>query len=400
MTMNSMDHGGVYFHRPGTLSPRGILDVGLKCVHSCRFCYYSFWDKSDDQFRALRQAKFRTGTDCREILSGLAAQGLEFYDITGGEPALHPELVDIVRHGSALGLKGRLITLGQFLSGPDGLLDRLLEAGLTDFLFSVHSVEEESFRQFTGGSWERLKLVMDTLDAKGFSYGANTVIFDGNVERLEAIARESVRHRVYVHNFIVFNAYHEWNSTHRVAGVQARFSDIAQRLGKAVAILEDAGLAVNIRYVPLCAFPGLERNVVGVLGLPYDPFEWRNRACNYERDPAYCSELLPIPDSGVREQFAFAPLAETSPGGVDLIGMRGDHFKLFPSVCRDCAALPACDGVDPKYLERNGTGELRPFGQASLTGPLLSARLGYGPAHRVKASQYADPGLPAPCEKA
>jgi pyrroloquinoline quinone biosynthesis protein E len=383
---------GIYLHKPGTLSPRGILDVGLKCVHSCRFCYYSFWDKSPDQFRALRQARFRTGADCREILSGLAAQGLSFYDVTGGEPTLHPEIVDIVRFGTGLGLKSRLITLGQFLQGPDGLLERLLDAGLTDFLFSMHSVEERSFKEFTGGSWERLGRVMQALDKRGFAYGANTVIFDGNYERLEDIAREAAARGVYVHNFIIFNAYHEWNSVHRVAGVQARFTDVAPRLERAVAILEGAGIAVNIRYVPLCVFPGLARHVVGVLGLPYDPFEWRNRACNYDREPSFCSEILPIPESGVRERFAFAPLGERLACGTELMGMRGERFTVFPAKCASCAARPACDGVDPKYLERNGDGELAPFARADLDGPLLRERLEYAAAHRVKAS--AGVGVP------
>ena len=385
-----MQCSDIYMHPPGAKSPRGVLDVGLKCVHSCRFCYYSFRDKSEDQFKALRQATLRSGPDCRAILDGLAAQGLGFYDITGGEPTLHPELPEIIRHGTGLGLRSRLITLGQLLTGPDALLDKLLDAGLTDALFSMHAVEEGAFKRFTGGSWQRLRQVMDRLDARGFAYGANTVIFEGNLDMLEDIARESTRRGVYVHNFIIFNAYHEWNSARRVAGVQARFQDIAPHLAEAVAILEAAGVAVNIRYVPLCVFPGLERHVVGLLGLPYDPFEWRNRACNDDKEPSYCSEILPIPASGVREQFAFAPLVGERLGNMELTGMRGDHFKLFPTVCRQCTALPACDGMDPKYLELNGETELRPFSQADLAGPLLRARLEYQAAHRVKAAQYAD----------
>ncbi len=387
--MTTVKRSDIYVHPPGSKSLRGVLDVGLKCVHSCRFCYYSFHDKSDDQFKALRQATLRSGPDCRAILTGLAAQGLGFYDITGGEPTLHPELVEIIRHGTGLGLKSRLITLGQLLMGPDTLLDRLLDVGLTDALFSMHAVDEDNFKRFTGGSWERLRRVLERLDVQGFTYGANTVIFEGNVDMLEDIARESTRHGVYVHNFIIFNAYHEWNSARRVAGVQARFQNIAPRLERAVNILKDAGIAVNIRYVPLCVFPGLERHVVGLLGLPYDPFEWRNRACNDDKDASYCSEILPIPDTGVREQFAFVPLAEESLGGLELSGMRGDHFKLFPEVCRECAARPACDGMDPKYLELHGDGELSPFARADLAGPLLRARLEYEAAYRVKAAPDA-----------
>lgn len=387
--MNGEIRNGVYFHRPGAFSPRGVLDVGIKCAHSCRFCYYSFWDKSDDQFRALRTASFRSEADCRAILDGLAAQGLGFVDITGGEPCMHPGMVDIVGHAASLGLKSRIITLGQLLTGKDHLLERLLEAGLTDALFSMHEVREDSFRQFTGGSWERLKAALDALDRRGFPYGANTVIFEGNRDRLEEIARESARRGVYVHNFIIFNAYHEWNTVNRVAGVQARFSDVAPVLGRAAAVLGAAGIALNIRYVPLCVFPELERHVVGVLGLPYDPFEWRNRACNPDKSPEFCSSIIDFPETGVREQFAFSSTPGRTAAGVEYIGMRGDGFKLFPSVCAGCAALPACDGMDPKYLDLHGAGELRPFAGADLAGPLLRQRLDYAAAYRVKAAQEA-----------
>jgi pyrroloquinoline quinone biosynthesis protein E len=157
-----------------------------------------------------------------------------------------------------------------------------------------------------------------------------------------------------------------------------------------VEILDRAGVAVNIRYVPLCVFPGLARHVVGLLGLPYDPFEWRNRACNPEREPAYCAEILPIPDTGVRERFAFAPLGERLANGTGLMGMRGERFTVFPAKCASCAARPACDGVDPKYLERNGDGEFTPFASMELSGPLVRARLEYARAFVVKNAQDVD----------
>lgn len=378
----------VYLHEPGTLSPRGILDVGIKCPHSCRFCYYSFHDGSDDQFGALRRAAFRSGGDCKAIMDGLADQGLAFADITGGEPCAHPDMAGIVAHATSRGLRTRVITLGQLLTGRDRLLDRLLEAGLTDALFSMHAQNEDDFKRFTGGSWKRLLGVMENLDARAFPYGANTVIFEGNRERLEDLARESARHAVYVHNFIIFNAYHEWNTANRVAGVQARFSDVAPVIERAVGVLDRAGIAVNLRYVPLCVFPGLARHVVGVLGLPYDPFEWRNRACNPEKSPEFCSSVIPIPASGVREQFALRPGEGRTGAGVEYVAMRGDKFKLFPPACAKCAAMEACDGMDPKYLELHGAGELRPFARARLEGPLLAERLEYAPAHRVKAGQF------------
>lgn len=371
-------------HPAGSLSPRGVLDVGIRCPHSCRFCYYSFHAGSPDQFAPLRSAGLRPGADCKAIMDGLAAQGLRFADITGGEPCLHPDMADIVAHAASRGVASRIITLGQLLTGRDRLLERLLDAGLADALLSVHAVREEPFRRFTGACWKKLSGVMRALDAKGFAYGLNTVIFEGNRDSLEEIARESASHAAYVHNFIIFNAFHEWNTASRVAGVQARFQDVAKGLGRAVATLDRAGIAVNVRYVPLCVFPGLARHVVGVIGLPYDPFEWRNRACNTDKAPGFCAEAIPIPATGVRESFALVPGEGRTEAGVEYAAMRGDGFKLFPPVCAGCAAMEACDGVDPKYLERFGAGELRPFASARLEGTLLRERLEYAPAFRVK----------------
>ena len=65
-----------------------------------------------------------------------------------------------------MGLSSRIITLGQFLttrkknSTRPLLIEELIEAGLTNFLFSVHAVEEERFARITGESFARQKAAM------------------------------------------------------------------------------------------------------------------------------------------------------------------------------------------------------------------------------------------------
>lgn len=387
-----MDFPGVIRHPAGTVSRGAVLDVGLRCPHSCAFCYYSFLDGSSGQFAGLRKAGLRSTEDCLEIVRQVAGHGLNHLDITGGEPCIHPGLVAIVAEAARLGLAVRVITLGQFLPRPkDGpsLLDRLLEAGLTDVLFSLHAAEPEAFKATCGGSLETVFASMNTLDARGFQYGCNTVIMERNRRQLPAIARLAASRGVYVVNFIAFNAYHAWRGQEQAEALQASFSKIRPYLEEAVAVLTEAGIAVNIRYVPLCAFPSLARHVVGVLGVGYDPYEWRNRCMNHDQPPAYCAEPLPIPDSGVRPNYAFAPLAETLPSGVALCGMRGDRFKLFPDVCRNCPAREACDGVDPGYLARHGADEFAPLDEPTQ-GPLLASRLAYDPPFLLKVASEGD----------
>lgn len=391
--MNAMDVPGVSFHEPGALSLGSVLDVGLRCPHSCAFCYYSFLDGGPEQFSGVRKATMRETADCLAIVRAIARGGLRHLDITGGEPTIHAGIVDIVGEAASLGLAVRCITLGQFLmrrhGGQGTLLDALLRRGLTDLLFSLHAAEPAAFRETCGGSLETVLSAMDVLDERGFQYACNTVIMERNRRELPKIARLAASRGVYAINFIAFNAYHAWRGQEQAEALEASYGAIRPFLEEAVAILVEAGVAVNIRYVPLCAFPSLVRHVVGALGVAYDPYEWRNRCMNHDRPPEYCAEPLPIPASGIREIYDFSPLDETLPDGTRLCGMRGARFKLFPEQCRECPARGACDGVDPVYLARHGAGEFAPLAQRTM-GPLLAARRAYAPPFLVKMRADAD----------
>lgn len=385
----------LYQHEPGHPAQSGVLDLGLRCVHSCRFCYYSFFGGAAGQFEPLRKAAFRSTADSLEIVRLFAQQGFKRFDVTGGEPTLHEGLTEMVRRASLLGLSPRVITLGQFLgkavkgSGTD-LLSGLLDAGVADFLFSLHAPDKALFKDFTGASFERLLAAMTRLDRQGVQYGANTVVFTGSTPRLEEIARVGADHGVFQHNFILFNAYHAWSGSARAAGVQESYRAIEPRLVRAVEHLVAQDIAVNVRYAPLCAFPQLRRHVVGFLGQQFDPYEWRNRACNPEREPQFCAQALELPPQGVRPVHAFAQADETLPNGVKITGKRGQDLTVFAGPCRECAALGACDGLNRGYLELYGDAELQPFAAAQLHGPLLQERLEYKAAFAVKLGLHAD----------
>jgi pyruvate-formate lyase-activating enzyme len=392
-----------HFHPPGELSRSGVLDVGLKCAHSCRFCYYSYMSEGGEngnggQFDALRRASFRSTADCLRILDLLAQFGFVNIDITGGEPTMHEGLPDMVRRACRHGMSVRIVTLGQFLMperrSGEPLLDTLLDAGVTDFLFSLHASSEEEFRQTTRGSLKKLISAMDALDNLRFQYSVNTVIHSGNVGDLPRIAELSAARGVYHHNFIVFNAYHGWNTPSSISGLQASHGDIAQPLKRAVGILDSAGVAVSIRYLPLCVVPDLARHIVGVVGVHHDPHEWMNRAGNPDRAPEYCAEPLPVPEDGPREIYALSRrprrLDFGPEGVVDAVALRGDAFKVFPELCRRCSAMTYCDGLDPKYLLLHGLSGLTPQVETRGRGPLLLERRTYLPAFVLKRTQDAD----------
>ncbi len=387
---------GYWLHEPGKLSRGAVLDVGLKCMHSCKFCYYSYLDKSADQFGGMRKADFRTVDQCKQILQSLKAQGFKNFDYTGGEPALHPDIIELTRFAhNDLGLVGRMITLGQYLMRKmpncqsPRLIDDLLGAGIVNFLFSLHAVEEELFHRISGESFEKLRSAMEYLDSKNFQYTTNTTVFEWNYRHLPDIAREVVKHNIYFHNFIIMNAYHEWNKDGRAYGVRAKYADIHPYLQEAVNILESAKVGVNIRYAPLCAVKGMERNLVGVVGVRYDPYEWMNVGGHTGGPPELCASQIPIQQGGVEAYVAYRPETAKLPNGLQLSGVRGNFFKCFPENCKSCASRDACDGIDHQYLGAMDPAEFKPY----RTGggfPLHPARLAYKPAYVVKSAQFTD----------
>jgi pyruvate-formate lyase-activating enzyme len=390
-----------YLHAAGYPTRFAVVDVGLRCFSECEFCYNVWLNDSEDKFDGMKKIKFRTKEHIFKLLDSIKESGHCGTDFTGGEPTVHPDIVDIIRHATGIGLATRIITLSQYLLRPmrkssRNLLDDLLAAGLTNFLLSVHAVDEELFKNITGGSWEKVQAVMRALDEKDFHYCSNTTVYEKNYKQLPAIAKEIIKHNIYVHNFICYNAYYSWGKEGRAGPVQARYKDIYPYMREAVEILDSAGVGVNIRYAPQCSMAGLEKHLVGVSTVRLDPQEWGNMIEHMPKgddygDPVRQGMRIPMdakqPAPGARLYPARGEI-----GGREIVAVRGTPdsiAKVFPKTpCGDCKAIPTCDGIDGRYAERNGVDEFAAYGYSR--GPLLDGqRVGYRAPFFVKLKSEA-----------
>lgn len=377
---------GIYRHPPGALSRLAVVDVGLKCQHSCRHCFYSFMDGSNDQFAGMRRARWHSTENLLALVDSIAESGFVGFDVTGGEPTAHPGIVDVVARATARGLSSRIITLGQFL-GTKNLLERLLDAGICDFRFSLHAVEAEAFRRMTGGDLGHLTGAMDELSRRDFHYVTNTTITEQNWRDLPQIARFiASRPEIYQATFLFFMPYYKWATAEHAGEHRIRYSDIAAVLRDAVEIVESAGIGCTIRYAPQCTIRGMERNHVGIVGVRHDPHEWMN-AIDHVADPE-TSNSVKFQAMGRRiglsERDQGAPLVLADPPWV-----AARSSKVFPEKCRGCAAMAICDGVDRAYLDRFGSDELDRYER--FRGDVIDfERLAYLPAFVVKTKPDAD----------
>ncbi len=118
--------------RPWKLSvrdtPHVTIETNLTCNVRCRACYNV--DRST--VKPLRQV-------LDEVDLALRLRRADAVTLLGGEPTLHPELPEIVRHVAGRGVTPQLLTNGLRFLAPDGeaYLRSLVEAGLVRVLLHV-----------------------------------------------------------------------------------------------------------------------------------------------------------------------------------------------------------------------------------------------------------------------
>lgn len=360
-------------HPIGQLSNAGVLDVGIRCPHSCTFCYYSYWDGSGDQFSGMRHAPWRSRDELISTLQNFKEWGLKRFDVTGGEPTLHPDLVDLMRYAtSELGLHPRIITLAQFLDRPirGGIMsriDQLLDAGVREYLFSLHAVDDAIFKKITGGGAAPVKRAMSMADERGIAYSTNTVVHVHNLAHLPDIARYIAASNALVANLIVMKVEFSWaNKRDGAIERKARYGDLHPYLSETIRILVDAGKGVNLRYGPYCAYKGMERHVVGHKGVQLDPFEWRNGLRGGTGGGPYGKPPFLFFNSLESYKKQHPKEVETKTG----------YNMSFGEPCRNCALRPICDGVDKDYIKVHGWAEFEPYRGETVT-DLLHFRRDY-----------------------
>lgn len=355
----------MHTHHIGTLSPSGVLDVGLRCVHSCKFCYYSHWDGSEDQFAYMRRAPWKSYEELRDILDQFKTWGLTRFDVTGGEPILHPQLLELMQYAhQQLGLRARITTLAQFLTRPMAgrprpLIEELADVGVREFLFSLHAVDPDLFQRITGASLAKMLEAMAAAERLGLIAMTNTVVNEDNFRHLVDIARHLADSPVKLVNYIVMKV--EWGWSHNRDGAverKARYSDLLPPLTEAVGILEAAGKAVNVRYGPYCAYRGIEKNLVGFKGVQLDPYEWRNGTRGGDDG---------IHHYGKQPFLFFKTLQDYQRQHPVDVETKAGYNMSFGEPCSGCAVRHICDGVDKDYVLKHGWSEFQPFAGEPIT---------------------------------
>jgi radical SAM protein with 4Fe4S-binding SPASM domain len=134
----------------------------------------------------------------QELISDFHFLGGEILEISGGEPTLHPHLIDIVTFAKRKGIDARLYTCGVSLKGrcrplSVGLLKRLRGAGLDKIVFNVQGAKSEIHDLITAtpGSFNALCKSIKRAKELGFWAGVHFVPMRPNAHTFEDVLRFS-----------------------------------------------------------------------------------------------------------------------------------------------------------------------------------------------------------------
>lgn len=167
--------------------------VNNTCNFQCRHCY-SRVDTSEE---------LDTATLCR-CMDKVAAAGVMAVNFGGGEPLLRPDLLEIARHASRLGMAVSMNSNGYLIDA--GKAAELKAAGFAKVGISIDSHDASLHDAFRGvpGSHERAVAALRHLQAAGIRTSVSTVICTFNhrhIRELIAFAVANKAGQLNFHNF-------------------------------------------------------------------------------------------------------------------------------------------------------------------------------------------------------
>tara|TARA_Y100000031_G_C8241257_1_gene395807 strand:+ start:2136 stop:3068 length:933 start_codon:yes stop_codon:yes gene_type:complete len=296
-----------------------VIIIGYQCNNHCRFCIDS--DK--------RELINKTAQEIKQEMAEARARGTTYLELIGGETTIRSDIYELIEFAKKLGFKTiNIATNGRMFSYPD-VVKKIIKAGLTDIIFSIHGHNAKTHDYLTRGrgSFNQLRKGLENFKKLGFkNIGSNTTIVKHNYKHLSKIGRFIADQGIRNCEFIFVDpsygaAYNQFNK------LVPKVSEIAPYVKKCL----DIGKRIkaphwHIRYVPLCYFQ-----------------EYLDQVSELQEVATFQTEHL-APDF---KNF-------------DVEKSRAIIGREKTKKCKGCKLFNQCEGIWKEYLKHYGDKELKP----------------------------------------
>lgn len=198
MTNSHIDHRDLY-RLPWTLPDNAIswLEPTSACNLACDGCYRENVAKSHKSLDVVR----------REVETFLKLRNVDGISIAGGDPLMHPEIIEIVRMIAGMGIKPILNTNGGLLTIE--LLRELKKAGVYGFTFHIDSKQgRPKWKDKNEVDLNELRLQYAEMLAEvgDISCSFNSTVYEDTLQYVPELVDWAARH-IDIVNVMVFILY-------------------------------------------------------------------------------------------------------------------------------------------------------------------------------------------------
>lgn len=252
--------------------------------------------------------------------------------LTGGEPTLRKDILEIISHAKFIGYEYiQLQTNGRMLYYKP-FVKRLADSGVTEFGPSLHghSVEIHDYMTGSSGAFRQVNRGIRNLKELDQYILMNSVIHKINYKYLENLVQLLLDLNVdQCQLAFIHAAGNAWKNFDLLV---PRKSEVMQFVHKALDLGRQNGLRMMVEAYPFCFMQGYER---------------------------YCSELY-MPQADIRDAEGLSK---------DFDKQRRETGKVKFPQCKECKFDIICEGPWKEYPEKYGFGEFRPVPGNKLKNP-------------------------------
>ncbi len=142
-------------------------------------------------------------TACLSLLDQIAKIGKPIVILTGGEPLLRPDIFEVARHGTGLGLKMVMAPNGTLIS--ESMAREMADAGIQRISISLDGAEKATHDRFRGveGAFEGALRGLAHAKKAGIEFQINTTITKANLADIPkiqelAVSLGAVAHHIFL----------------------------------------------------------------------------------------------------------------------------------------------------------------------------------------------------------
>lgn len=160
------------------------MEITRTCPLSCKHC------RGDSRNREYPDEL--TFDEIKKILDNIAAFSSPIIIITGGEPLTRPDVFDITRYSTSLGLRTVLATCGRLLNRDT--VRRLIESGIKRISISIDGASAAAHDSFRGesGAFNAALKGIEAARSQGLEFQINSTLTTLNIDELEELHTLSV----------------------------------------------------------------------------------------------------------------------------------------------------------------------------------------------------------------